>query len=116
MFNSVLNRFATKTEIFLDIIGLVFAAAAGAAQASLMSLPSITALTLIFQQPLMSLIFGRLTQDFVNFEIARVKAEQGDSEGLGAAASQFRKSAALDASYLVYIGISLALINLPTND
>lgn len=63
----------------------------------------------------MSLIFGRLTQDFVTFEIARAKADQGDTSILDAAASHLRKSAALDASYLAYIGISFASINLPTN-
>ena len=100
----------------MDIIGLVFAAGAGAAQASLMSLPSLHhGVNILFQQPLMSLIFGLLTQDFVNFEIARAKAEQGDSAGLSAAASHFRVTAALDASYLAYIGISLALINLPAD-
>lgn len=63
----------------------------------------------------MSLIFGRLTQDFVNFELVRARAAQGDPTGLDEAASHFRKTAALDASYLVYIGISFASIDLPTN-
>lgn len=63
----------------------------------------------------MSLIFGRLTQDFVNFQITRTSADAGDPDAIAAlpaAAQNFRKSAGLDASYLVYIGISLALINL----
>jgi len=63
----------------------------------------------------MSLIFGALTQDFVNFQIVRAKAEAGDPEGIAAlpgAAANFRRVSALDASYLVYIGISLCLINL----
>ena len=63
----------------------------------------------------MSLIFGRLTQDFVNFEIVREGAQSGNADaiaGLPAAAAHFRKASALDASYLVYIGISLYIINL----
>jgi len=63
----------------------------------------------------MSLIFGRLTQDFVNFQIIRVNADNGDPAGIAAlpaAAAGFRKATALDASYLVYIGISHALIDL----
>ena len=64
---------------------------------------------------MMSLIFGKLTQDFVNFEIIRAKAEQGLEDGLAAlpeAAAHFRKAASLDATYLVYIGIVLPLIDL----
>jgi hypothetical protein len=63
----------------------------------------------------MSLIFGKLTQDFVNFEIVRAQAEQGNADGIAAlpaAAAQFRKTSALDATYLVYIGISPSSINL----
>lgn len=62
----------------------------------------------------MSLIFGKLTQDFVNFEIIRAKVEQGLEDGVAAlpeAAAHFRRSASLDATYLVYIGIALLLIN-----
>lgn len=63
----------------------------------------------------MSLIFGKLTQDFVNFEIIRAKAEQGLEDGIAAlpeATANFRKSASLDATYLTYIGIVVPLINL----
>jgi ATP-binding cassette, subfamily B (MDR/TAP), member 1 len=62
----------------------------------------------------MSLIFGRLTQDFINFQIIRADVDQGlsDSASLSEAAASFRKSTALDASYLVYIGITLLSINL----
>lgn len=62
----------------------------------------------------MSLFFGRLTQDFVTFELTRVKAELGDPASINAlstAASHFRDSAATDATYFAYLGISLALIN-----
>ena len=60
----------------------------------------------------MSLIFGRLAQDFVNFQIIRAQVEKGLPEGLAAlpdAAAHFRRAAALDASYLVYIGITTLL-------
>jgi ATP-binding cassette subfamily B (MDR/TAP) protein 1 len=63
----------------------------------------------------MTLIFGNLTQDFVTFGIAENEYYQSlQSEdpnviqqakaALDAAASAFRHSAGLDASYLVYIG------------
>lgn len=63
----------------------------------------------------MSLIFARLTQDFIDFQLVRAKYESGDPEGVAAlpqAAANFRKASALDATYLVYIGITLLLINL----
>lgn len=58
----------------------------------------------------MSLIFGRLTQAFVNFQIVRASAEQGNPAGIAAlpaAAASFRKASDVDATRLVYIGISL---------
>lgn len=63
----------------------------------------------------MTLIFGNLTQDFVTFGLAENEyyqslqsqdanvIEQAQAT-LDAAASSFRHSANLDASYLVYIG------------
>ena len=63
----------------------------------------------------MSLIFGALTQDFVDFSITRARADAGDPDGIAKlpeAAAHFRHASAMDASYLVYIGISLYLINL----
>src|SRR5579872_6730156 len=63
----------------------------------------------------MSLIFGRLTQDFVSFQIIRSQAQQGNPDGIAAlpdAAAHFRKASAADASYLVYIGMARRLINL----
>lgn len=64
----------------------------------------------------MSLILGRLTQDFINFEIVRARAAAGDPEGIAgfpAATASFRKTAALDATYLVYIGIPIPFNNFP---
>jgi ATP-binding cassette subfamily B (MDR/TAP) protein 1 len=58
----------------------------------------------------MSLIFGNLTQDFVNFGIALNKIDPNDPESntkLDQAAKGFRHVAAKDASYLTYIGMSL---------
>ena len=55
----------------------------------------------------MSLLFGRLVQAFVNFGTALQAVDPNDpaSEAtLAAAASYFKHQAALDASYLVYIG------------
>ncbi|RDB18091.1 Leptomycin B resistance protein pmd1 [Hypsizygus marmoreus] len=87
-----LFRFSTKFELFIDFIGLVCAGAAGAAQ------------------PLMSLLFGNLTQDFVSFTITLRKAQAGDPDAIAdvpVAAAHFRETAALDASYLVYIGVGM---------
>ncbi|KAG1881998.1 P-loop containing nucleoside triphosphate hydrolase protein [Suillus tomentosus] len=95
-----LFQFSTSFEIIIDIIAIVCAAAAGAAQ------------------PLMSLLFGNLTQDFVNFSLADnnyiASLQSGNSttiaqaqQILNAAAVGFRKSSALDASYLTYIGVGM---------
>ncbi|CAE6468894.1 unnamed protein product [Rhizoctonia solani] len=80
-----LFRFSTPFELALDAVGLVAAAAAGAAQ------------------PLMSLLFGRLTQDFVAFTIA---VSRGGAE-LEAARRAFEDNAAKNALYLVIIGLGM---------
>ncbi|KAG2039964.1 P-loop containing nucleoside triphosphate hydrolase protein [Suillus americanus] len=95
-----LFRYSTRFEIMLDICGVIFAVAAGSSQ------------------PLMTLIFGRLTDDFVTFGLAENEYYQSlqsqdanvieqAQAALDAAASSFRHSASLDASYLVYIGIAM---------
>ena len=55
----------------------------------------------------MSLLFGRLTQDFVNFQIVLGRAQAGDlaaKERIPQAASAFRNSASQNAIWLVVIG------------
>ncbi|KAI0643098.1 P-loop containing nucleoside triphosphate hydrolase protein [Trametes meyenii] len=92
-----LFRFSTRTEIVMDILGLVAAAGSGAAQ------------------PLMSLLFGRLTQDFVNFGMTVARSQDSTDPSAASAAkaaipeaaAAFKHSAALNASYLVYIGIGM---------
>ncbi|KAI5121086.1 hypothetical protein M0805_008599 [Coniferiporia weirii] len=87
-----LFRFSTKFEILLNLVGLVGAVAAGAAQ------------------PLMSIIFGNLTQSFVNFGAAVQNLVPGDPaslEQVQQSAASFRHVAALDATYLVYIGLGM---------
>ncbi|KAH8104691.1 P-loop containing nucleoside triphosphate hydrolase protein [Cristinia sonorae] len=87
-----LFRFSTKFELFIDFIGLIAAFAAGAAQ------------------PLMSLLFGNLTQDFVKFQRVLAMAQAGDADAqtlLPQAAADFRHTSAKDASYLVYIGVGM---------
>ncbi|CAE6541707.1 unnamed protein product [Rhizoctonia solani] len=79
-----LFRFSTPFELFLDAVGIVAAAAAGAAQ------------------PLMALLLGRLTQDFVNFTYAL-----NSGAGLEEAGRLFEASAAKNALYLVIIGIGM---------
>ena len=61
----------------------------------------------------MSLLFGRLTQDFVSFgsvlNNVTLSGPVGDQAraDFPKAAAAFRHSAALDASYLVYIGVGM---------
>ncbi|KAG2345376.1 P-loop containing nucleoside triphosphate hydrolase protein [Suillus weaverae] len=95
-----LFRYSTRFEIMLDCLGVIFAVAAGASQ------------------PLMTLIFGNMTQDFVTFGSVQNQYYQSlqsnNSTAIGqaqaaldAAASAFVHSASLDASYLTYLGIAM---------
>ncbi len=54
----------------------------------------------------MSLLFGRLTQDFVAFGTALIEKETDPTiaSSLPAIAASFKRAASLNASYLVYIG------------
>ncbi|KAG2107280.1 multidrug resistance protein 1 [Suillus discolor] len=93
---------AADILIILNLFGVFCAVVAGASQ------------------PLMTFIFGNLTQDFVAFGLAENEyyqslqsqdanvIEQAQAT-LDAAASSFRHSANLDASYLVYIGIAMSI-------
>lgn len=61
----------------------------------------------------MSLLFGNLTQDFVNFSVATNNLDPNDPDSstkLDEAAKAFRHVAAADASYLTYIGTSLTTL------
>ena len=58
----------------------------------------------------MTLIFGRLVQDFISFQQSFAALQQDPTPEAQAAfqvtAAHFRSTAATDASYLVYIGES----------
>ncbi|KAF8158859.1 P-loop containing nucleoside triphosphate hydrolase protein [Mycena galopus ATCC 62051] len=91
-----LFRFSTKFELTIDAIGLVAAAAAGAAQ------------------PLMTILFGKLVNQFVNFQAliadlgSGVPSTVAQAEaGLPAAAADFRHQASKLATYLVIIGCGM---------
>ncbi|KAK7056875.1 hypothetical protein VNI00_002592 [Paramarasmius palmivorus] len=88
-----LFRFSTKFELLLDAIGLVAAAAAGAAQ------------------PLMTVLFSKLVEGFVNFTalLEKIKEVPSAVDGLEAAATDFRNSAANLAMWLVVIGCGIFL-------
>lgn len=88
-----LFRFSTKFELLLDAIGLVAAAAAGAAQ------------------PLMTVLFSKLVEGFVNFTalLEEMKVDSSAVERLPAAAADFRNSAANLAMWLVVIGCGIFL-------
>jgi ATP-binding cassette subfamily B (MDR/TAP) protein 1 len=91
-----LFRFTTAFETTLMILGLILAAAAGATQ------------------PVMTIIFGKLTTLFTNFGIVqRYIAEQGLTPELAAqlaeARTDLRKEAGNCALYLMAIGIGTFL-------
>jgi len=59
-------------------------------------------------QPMTSVLFGNLVEDFVMFTTVVLGAEQGDEAAkrqLPTAAANFRRAAALDATYFVYLGL-----------
>ncbi|KZP29744.1 P-loop containing nucleoside triphosphate hydrolase protein [Athelia psychrophila] len=87
-----LFRFATPAENIANCVSLIAAAAAGAAQ------------------PLMSLIFSNLTQQFIVFGETLTLAQSGNATAAAAlpsAVAAFRSTAAQDASQLVYIGVGI---------
>jgi hypothetical protein len=56
----------------------------------------------------MSLLFGKLTQDFVNFQIILGQASAGSAtaaQEIPIAAEHFRRTSAKDVSYLTLIGL-----------
>ena len=58
---------------------------------------------------MMSLLFGNLTKEFVDFTTTSMLAKAGDPDAIAnlpAQADKFRRVAALDASYLTYIGMA----------
>lgn len=62
---------------------------------------------------MMSLLFGNLTKDFVNFATITLASDAGDAAAIAAfpeVAASFRRVAALDATYLVYMGEHLPLV------
>ena len=62
---------------------------------------------LFYMKPLLSLIFGNLTEQFVQFAQVVTSAADGNSEDqarVSVLAAGFRATAAVDASYLAYIG------------
>ncbi|KAF8919003.1 multidrug resistance protein 1 [Mucidula mucida] len=87
-----LFRFSTRFELCIDAVAIVAAAAAGAAQ------------------PLMTLLFGNLTNQFVKFQVVINNVDEGNQDAidaLPAVAAAFRHEASKDALYLVIIGIGM---------
>ncbi|KAF8168807.1 ste6-like protein [Mycena galopus ATCC 62051] len=91
-----LFRYATNTELLLNLVGVTFALGAGACE-------SIPLLLFTCAQLLMVIFFGNLTLDFERFGSA---VQQGSSS-IPAAAAAFRSAAGKDASYLVYTGVGV---------
>lgn len=88
-----LYRYATWYEKIFNIIGIIFACAAGAAQ------------------PLMTLIFGRLTQSFNEFGQTATAVAEGRApfSALGDAKARLRTDSGHNALYLLAIGIGMFL-------
>lgn len=89
-----LFRFATPFEVFLNFLGLFLAAAAGATQ------------------PLMTLIFGRLTNSFNEFGIIQGQiAQEGftaaNIQALYDAQAALRRDSGNNALYLMAIGLGM---------
>jgi ATP-binding cassette subfamily B (MDR/TAP) protein 1 len=89
-----LFRFAKPFEVFLMIIGLILAAASGAAQ------------------PLMTLIFGRLTTSFTDYGIAVTQISQygatpAEAAALEQAKQQLKTNSGNNALYLLAIGLGM---------
>lgn len=87
-------RFATRTELLLNALGIVLAIAVGAAQ------------------PLMTLIFGRLTKLFTTFgaladEVRRDGMTPELAVRLQDAQRNLKKEAGLNAVWLVVIGLGI---------
>lgn len=87
-------HYATPLETTLNIIGLVLAAGAGATQ------------------PLMTLIFGRLTTSFTRFGTILIELQSDPNNAalqaeFSVAQAQLKRDSANNASYLVYIGIAM---------
>ncbi|KAI0061382.1 P-loop containing nucleoside triphosphate hydrolase protein [Artomyces pyxidatus] len=87
-----LFRFSTRGELIFNGLGIFAAIVGGAAQ------------------PLMTLLFGNLVEDFVSFSSAVGSYDPNDPASvasLDASAAHFRHTSSRDASYLTYIGIGL---------
>nr|GAT56645.1 predicted protein [Mycena chlorophos] len=85
-------RFATRFEIFLNVAGIVAAAAAGAIS------------------PLLAIFFGNLTADFVSFTTLLAQAKAGDQDAMAQlpeAAKHFRHTAGQNSTWLTVIGIGV---------
>ncbi|KAJ7720288.1 P-loop containing nucleoside triphosphate hydrolase protein [Mycena maculata] len=80
-----LFRYATETELLINLVGVAFAVGAGASQI------------------LMVLFFGNLTLDFERFGAAL----NDGSSSVSSAAAAFRSAAAIDASHIVYTGLGV---------
>jgi hypothetical protein len=116
----IVNSYSTSSEITLDIIGIVCAVIAGTALVSLIvNIEDIP--VQIYHQVVMSLLFGNLTQYFVDFSHAESNyysaLQSGDpttiaqvQQVLDTDAARFRQSATQDASYITYIGELLVLL------
>ncbi|KIY50745.1 P-loop containing nucleoside triphosphate hydrolase protein [Fistulina hepatica ATCC 64428] len=85
-----LFKYSTNIELLIDAVGLVCAILAGAAQ------------------PVMTLVLGRLVNNFSGFTTATYNANSGDADAqanLKAEAQEFLHQAGKNAEYMAFIGV-----------
>ncbi len=88
-FGDLFYRFSTPAELALNVVGLIFAIAAGVAQ------------------PLMTVVFGNLTSSFLHFSNALTI--NPTPEGIAAARNDLVSNVNKDALYLLYVGIAMGV-------
>lgn len=82
-----LFRYSTRSELLLGALGLALAVVSGAAQ------------------PVMTIVFGQLTQSFTEWGILQ-RQDVLDLEAIAIAGEGVKRDAARNATYLVIIGIA----------
>ena len=86
-----------SAEVFFEFIGILL---------TIYPLPPFSSL---YTQPLMSIIFGNLTESFVQFGTAVDNLHKGSGtlQAVNDAAVKFRHDAAVDAAFLCYLGLGI---------
>jgi len=101
-----LYRYSTHLEMGLNAIGLLAASGAGAAMVCTSSMFDRPLLTVV--QPILTILFGDLTKDFVTLAHLILQARNGvpgAAEAIPATAASFRSNSARISLWLALIGV-----------